>query len=68
MTLVLEHEDEFAIFDVYELPDESENRYFVITHIHNKILDGVYLKYIYSQGQLTAAPSGNKVIATVSKY
>ena len=64
MTLVLESEYEFLSFDMYELP--GDNRLFFIIHIYNRKWVGGYSKY--SLGQLTEAPSGYKVISTVSMY
>ena len=61
---VLDHGKEFACFDMYELP--GDNRLFFIIHIYHEQWFGGYS--MNSLGQLTAAPSGYKIIATVSKY
>ena len=66
LPLIIATYDQFVKFDFYELDGVDARRRFIIIHVYNVKLDHkINLFVTYSEGQLTADPIGNGLIATV---
>ena len=63
--LILATFDQFLKFDIYELDGVEATRRFIVIDICNWKHDQTGLWVTYSEGQLTADPFGNRLIATV---
>ena len=57
--------DQFVKFDFYEMDGVDATRRFIIIDIRNWKLDPTGLWVSYSEGQMTADPFGNRLIAKV---
>ena len=69
LSLILDTYDQYVRFDSYELEGDDSGREFKIIHIYNWKEDHEINRFVtYSEGQFTADPFGNRLIATVIVY